>query len=289
MDLHTCRWISSQQMCNHFTSMCIPESNESVPLILSSFVWVASHPELKRHFHVLGRDSLVLVCSLSAGGSTDTSILCIEKSRSLTLHPFSLPYCNKFLQAYSMDRNSYFFSSSHRFEAWNWIWHWSDSSEERQGKCSCYHQCWHWWVSRPHLSSGGGRNSAWATLPSLRDAGRDILESSWFDFATFPLKEMKKIPHKGHDLWIWLLFPVPLNVVGVSSPGELFNDNHTYTDHCGHPLSVRVSGRNGNGQNVDVTKSGCSTPVWPSNPELFTRFPLFPGEWSEGFISSSRV
>lgn len=54
MDLHTCRWIKTQQVCNHFTSMCIPESNEPVPLILSSFVWVASHPELKGIFMCWG-------------------------------------------------------------------------------------------------------------------------------------------------------------------------------------------------------------------------------------------
>lgn len=55
MDLYPCRWIARQQkVCNHFTSTCIPESNKSVPLILSGFVGVVSHPELKRHFHVLG-------------------------------------------------------------------------------------------------------------------------------------------------------------------------------------------------------------------------------------------
>lgn len=171
MDLHTCRWITSQQKeWNHFTSTCIPESNESVPLILSTFVEVASQPKFKRHFHVLGVEFIGASLQLGGWTETETSILCIEENRSLTLHPFNLPYSNKCLQTYSMDRSSYFFSSSHRFEAWNWIWHWSDSSEERQGKCSSYHQCWHWWVSWSHWSSGGGRNSVGATHSLLRDA-----------------------------------------------------------------------------------------------------------------------
>lgn len=105
---------------------------------------------------------------------------------------------------------------------------------------------------------------------------------SSFHSATLPLKEEKNNSHKGHNLWIWLLFPVSLNVLGVSSPGQLPNDNNACTDLSGHPpLSVRVSGRNGGGQNVDVTKRGCSTPDSPSNAKFFT---LFPAELSEGLF-----
>lgn len=129
------------------------------------------------------------------------------------------------------------------------------------------------------------------------NAVRNILESSWFHFGTngtFPLKGKKKHFPKDLDLWIWLLFPVcgSLNALGVSSPGELLNGNYVYSDYSGHPLIVRVSGRNGGyGQKVDLIKSAASVVaivLTALQIRIFlTILPLFPGKFSEGLNFAS--
>lgn len=119
MDLHTCRWITSQQnVWSHFTSTCIPESNESVPLILSSFVEMASHPELKRHFHVLGVQftgaSLQLV-----SWRVNRNLNSLHRGKQISYLASMQPSLFQQIPVGILHGQELIFSSSHRFEAWN--------------------------------------------------------------------------------------------------------------------------------------------------------------------------